>query len=194
MVTRDPIKSESLNGRTKEAFWRNIIGQLKQSGCTQAEFCRREGLNKNKVSWWKREIARRDAQVGRDTRKKAPVKRDDPRLIYWRDVFERFDQSKFSKEEFCAREEIKPGAFSWWRAELNRHDLGGKQIENPRTSEKNIFVPVGVKNDPVESAINGKKQQVVAEIDLISQTLRILAGADTQTIAAIITAVRSALL
>lgn len=44
----------------REEHWRRIVARQEQSGLTQAAFCRREGLKKNALSWWARELRKRD--------------------------------------------------------------------------------------------------------------------------------------
>jgi hypothetical protein len=51
--TRDP---------KKEAFWREKLRNWQDSGLSQAEFCRNEGLNPNSFSSWKVIIPKRDAE------------------------------------------------------------------------------------------------------------------------------------
>jgi hypothetical protein len=40
-----------------------MIQRQKDSGLTQAEFCKREGVSQNSFSFWKGEIAKRDSQA-----------------------------------------------------------------------------------------------------------------------------------
>ncbi len=47
--------------KVKEKFWRKAIERQQASGLSQIAFCAKEGLNPNNFSWWKREIAQRDA-------------------------------------------------------------------------------------------------------------------------------------
>ncbi|MBV8176545.1 MAG: hypothetical protein JO151_18545 [Verrucomicrobia bacterium] len=47
--------------KVKEKFWRKAISRQLASGLSQNAFCANEGLNPTNFSWWKREIARRDA-------------------------------------------------------------------------------------------------------------------------------------
>ena len=49
----------------KEAFWRAVLGRYQKSGLSQAEFCRREGLNPQNFSSWKGVLARRDLEQAR---------------------------------------------------------------------------------------------------------------------------------
>lgn len=52
----------SLRDAEKEAYWRKFLTQWRHSGLSQAEFCRRHGLNANTFSSWKTIIRERDAQ------------------------------------------------------------------------------------------------------------------------------------
>jgi hypothetical protein len=54
------VKQKPKRNKEKERFWRKNLALLAESGLGQAEFCRRHNLNQNTLSWWKREICRRD--------------------------------------------------------------------------------------------------------------------------------------
>lgn len=41
----------------KEKYWQRQIDRLASSGLKQSEFCRKQHLNPNKLSWWKRKLA-----------------------------------------------------------------------------------------------------------------------------------------
>ncbi len=41
----------------KEKYWQRQIERLASSGLKQSEFCRKQHLNPNKLSWWKRRLA-----------------------------------------------------------------------------------------------------------------------------------------
>lgn len=43
----------------REEHWRRILARQQQSGLTRAAFCRREGINKNALTWWTRQLKRR---------------------------------------------------------------------------------------------------------------------------------------
>ena len=47
----------------RERNWRGHLAARQKSGLSQAAYCRQHGLTQNDFSWWKREIARRDAQT-----------------------------------------------------------------------------------------------------------------------------------
>ena len=49
--------------RKRESAWRAHVAAWKAGCGSQAEYCRQHGLTQNDFSWWKREIARRDANV-----------------------------------------------------------------------------------------------------------------------------------
>jgi len=171
------------NGRTKEAFWRKVAARFEASALTQAEFCRQEGLSQAKLSWWRKEIAARDAG-DRKVARERPAKQDrKSKLAYWRKVVDKFNSSGLSMGEFCDTEEIKPASFAWWRAEIRRQDrTSQKGVVQPDTHD--LFIPVGM----ADLASTTEEGQAIAEIVLISNKIRIFAGADAQTLAAIIKA------
>jgi len=79
-------KSKSINRNMKhrckgaspqqrERTWRSHIRQWKQSGQTQAEFCRGRHLSLSTFRWWRSELNRRDRQEGPRSRA-APEKRN----------------------------------------------------------------------------------------------------------------------
>ena len=46
----------------KERFWRDMLARFEADGCTAREFCRRHRLTESAFQFWRRELARRDAQ------------------------------------------------------------------------------------------------------------------------------------
>jgi len=47
----------------KERFWRDMLARFEADDCTAREFCRRIGSPKSALQFWRRELARRDAQA-----------------------------------------------------------------------------------------------------------------------------------
>jgi len=45
----------------KEVLWRDTLARRRSTGTTQVEFCRKEHLNENTFSTWKKVIHKRDA-------------------------------------------------------------------------------------------------------------------------------------
>lgn len=68
----DPTPSASAQ---REEHWRRVLARQRQSGLTMAAFCRREGIKPSPLSWWSRELGRRDGAqhktVARKTRRKS---------------------------------------------------------------------------------------------------------------------------
>ena len=56
-----PKRSGAGRDLTKEAVWRETLARWRSAGTTQAEFCRKEHLNENTFSTWKKVIHKRDA-------------------------------------------------------------------------------------------------------------------------------------
>ena len=46
----------------REARWRKVLTEWGQSGLTQVAFCEERGLPVERLRWWKRDLARRDAE------------------------------------------------------------------------------------------------------------------------------------
>jgi hypothetical protein len=46
-----------LNKQEKTSYWRNHIDRWEESGLSQAEYCRSNGINKNAFTWRKRSFA-----------------------------------------------------------------------------------------------------------------------------------------
>lgn len=58
----------------RERIWRGHLAARQKSGLSQAAYCRQHGLTQNDFSWWKREIARRDAQTAVPAASFVPVR------------------------------------------------------------------------------------------------------------------------
>jgi len=43
----------------RREHWRRVLAREEQSGLTRAAFCRREGINENALTWWRRQLKRR---------------------------------------------------------------------------------------------------------------------------------------
>lgn len=54
----------SRSKRTNEFFRRDMVSKWKASGLTQAEFCRKHGLDENRLSRWKKS-EERDSDAAR---------------------------------------------------------------------------------------------------------------------------------
>jgi transposase-like protein len=47
--------------KSKEAFWRRLVGRHERSGLSIREFCREHGQRETAFYFWRRELARREA-------------------------------------------------------------------------------------------------------------------------------------
>jgi len=61
-------KTGDTRKNAQEDFWRVKVNEWQQSGKTQAEFCKEEGLNAGTFSHWKRLLPKRDIQARRSAR------------------------------------------------------------------------------------------------------------------------------
>lgn len=80
-----------------------------------------------------------------------------PREPYWRELTARWERSGLTRAEFCRRESVSPGTFSWWRHELKRRDA-----EAARGNGKGpAFVPVRVVDYPARSSTRSTMEVVL---------------------------------
>jgi len=50
----------------RERYWRQVLARRESSGATVRAFCRQEGISESSFHYWRREIARRDAETSCD--------------------------------------------------------------------------------------------------------------------------------
>ena len=167
-----------------------MLARFGESGLTQAEFCKQEGLNVSNLSWWKREVAARDMAVRKTGKRPRRKQDDDPKLTFWRTTIARFNSSGLSKDDFCAREGIKAQAFCWWRGELSRRDSEKRQaIAIPLITHGEMFVPLRVTEpEPVQPL--AKLPLAFAEIDILHGTVRLFENATGESLAALVRALK----
>lgn len=163
-------------GTTKELFWRKVLSRCEQSGLSQLEFCKREKLNPNSLAYWKREIALRDAK--RTSSKRHRQKNNSNRLSEWRSIIAAFSTSGLSRDEFCAREKLKPAAFRWWYSEVKRRD-GEKCTTAP--GQLQTFMPLTVQPE-FKSRPSSASPSAVAEIDILAGTVRVFESVGMETL------------
>jgi hypothetical protein len=167
------MRAPSRQGKAKEKFWRKTLARFVTSGLSQVEFCKREGLNPSNLGWWKREIATRDAKSKKDQPMESQRPGRSGTQTYWRTMIARFNTSGLSKDDFCAREGIKPAAFCWWRGELSRRDAHkSRDFARPFAAGTEIFVPLTPAN-PKPARQVFRERHVIAEIDIATGTVRI---------------------
>lgn len=102
---------------------------------------------------------------------------------HWRRILARQKQSGLTAAEFCAREEIKPTALSWWAKELRERDgtrpaRAAKKVvaKKPR---RPAFVPVRV----IEAAPSASAVSVGVEVvTRAGHVVRVKPGFDPATL------------
>jgi hypothetical protein len=58
--------SQIRRGETERAsYWSGLVQSWEGSGLSQAEFCRRRGINGGTFAWWKRRLRRSSGEVPR---------------------------------------------------------------------------------------------------------------------------------
>jgi transposase-like protein len=92
---------------------------------------------------------------------------------WWRQTFQRWQQSDQSVRAFCEDEGIGEHAFYWWRRQLRRRDRQPDQQRHQQrqTDHSSDFLPVRVVADPViEIVLPGQR------------VLRVPSGFDSQVL------------
>ena len=62
--------------RSRESYWRQVVGRREKSDLTTRAFCAKEGVSENSFYAWRRELSKRDresAAVGKHTLDFIPV-------------------------------------------------------------------------------------------------------------------------
>ncbi len=58
----------------KEAYWRRMVARREDSSLSIRAWCREQGLNEATFHWWRRELARRDAEGKPSVRREAKTR------------------------------------------------------------------------------------------------------------------------
>lgn len=69
-----------------ERAWRDRIRRHERSDLTIGQFCAREDLVPHQLSWWRRELKRRDAEAGRVNGKRKAKRNKSSKVKKHRDV------------------------------------------------------------------------------------------------------------
>ena len=68
----------------------------------------------------------------------------------WQSLFDRFEQSGQSRDQFCHEQGISLSSFSRWRTKLRKQTL-----VKPASSESPLFTELTSANQPAGSAVSG---------------------------------------
>ena len=49
-------------GRSRESYWRQVVGRREESDLTTRAFCAKEGVSENSFYAWRRELSKRDRE------------------------------------------------------------------------------------------------------------------------------------
>lgn len=66
----------------REEHWRRVLARQRQSGLTRRAFSRRDEINEGALSWWARELARRDGATSQTRKRKPRPKKAAPRPAF----------------------------------------------------------------------------------------------------------------
>jgi hypothetical protein len=166
-----------------------VVARWEQSELTRAEFCAKEKLKPHNLSWWRRQIKLRDTEEKKRGKAKK-VDDKDVRESYWRRMMDRFEASGLDKYKFCEGEGIRPQAFSWWRGELERRDWKNGAGSRPVEQIIAPFVPLTVSEPTRTKQSSDRGPRPIAEIDILTGTVRIFDSADSHSIAVLLRALK----
>ena len=124
----------------KEASWRRLIRRQARSGLTIRAWCLDQRVNEATLYWWRRELARRDAEQAPSTRQgkqQADLNRRDLRKTTSQpqqvrpvaSAAERRDQPVASSAEQCSRDSGSRPVFVPVRLAEEDRETGGSRIE-----------------------------------------------------------------
>ncbi len=63
-------------------YWEGLVAEWEQSGLTQAEFCRRRGVNDVSFAWWKRKLGGTRGRPGKPARRRSASGGDGQRASF----------------------------------------------------------------------------------------------------------------
>jgi hypothetical protein len=113
------------------------------------------------------------------------VNRDKAKEQFWRAALLRQAKCGLSQTKFCAQEGLNLATFTYWKDAIKHRDAELDRNEAPTKSPS--FVPVVVTPDKRDSAARTKP---VAEVHFGSGSVSIFAGADVNTLRALLIAVK----
>jgi hypothetical protein len=103
----------------------------------------------------------------------------------WRALVAAFEQSNQSVERFCAKQDIRPGTFRWWRWRL-RSGGDGAVSTAARGNDEVRLVPVSV-----VGLAAGSVRSAAVEITFADVCVRVEPGTDATYVAALVAELRS---
>jgi hypothetical protein len=121
--------------------------------------------------------------------------RDLEKEKYWREIVLKQKASRISQKKFCLSEGLNWHTFSSWKIILQRRDFERsgsseqkRQKKTPQIVQPKPFVPVVFR--PEFSNNQSNALSPVAEIDCAGVRIRILPGADVETLRALLQAIK----
>jgi hypothetical protein len=103
----------------------------------------------------------------------------------WQGIVAAFEQSNQTVERFCAKRDIRPGTFRWWRWRL-RSAGGGAVSAAARGSDEVRLVPVSV-----VGLAAGSPRDAAVDIMFADVCVRVQPGTDAAYVATLVAELRS---
>ena len=135
-----------------------------------------------------------------------PGKKGSTREEFWRKAIPRQQASGLSQAKFCEQEGLSANSFSFWKSIIKQRDAAKQEQEvkralklasanrAARASESASFVPLLAPAETLKAAPKKDAEHCVAEIFFTGGSIRIMTGADSQTLGALLKALKEAAL
>ena len=133
-----------------------------------------------------------------------PDKNGSTREAFWRKVILRQEASGLSQAKFCEQEGLSANRLSSWKAKIKQRDAATEEQQakralkqaattrSARESERASFIPLVAAEEAPKATPKKNAEQCVAEIFFAGGSIRIMTGADSQTLAALLKALKEA--
>jgi hypothetical protein len=104
----------------------------------------------------------------------------------WQAIVAAFERSTQSVEQFCAKRDIRPGTFKWWRWRLRTAgDVAATAITSRKNGEIRLL-PVSIVGSSARSA-----RESSVEITFADVSVRVEPGTDAAYVATLVAELRS---
>jgi transposase-like protein len=134
----------------REEEWRTILERFQQSGLSYRDFCGREGISKNTLQFWRKELRMRaEAQglVSNISKGENRPSKLTEKASHWQALIDECRQYRGSINQFCQEKGVSSGNFYSWQQKLKRMGLT-KGVSRSQPVAENCLVPVTLVDPP----------------------------------------------
>lgn len=186
--------------KEKEQQWRGVLARFQKSGLPFKRFCTEERISPNTFQYWRRELRKRDEELGitstisKGDNRPSNLQRN---VDYWLRVINEINVYEGSVRGYCRSHGIASGSLHFWEKRLRKMKLtDGLRNFEQRSDADSKFVPVQIFDDCAEEeacssdvvrTVAAKSPILAAEFtDAQGRHVRIFNGADRSTLSALI--------